>query len=174
MALLAPPSNIFVKEVDIVKQRPLIAPRELSVRAIDQLQTVLLIVWAELVVVPTQSRQPQTPGMPFCQSDHLLQRPSQGANNIDTIFVDALEQFAKEWLVVEGTLKIVLLCFFGLGDVSWWFEDPWWLSVTFDDSMNGLNPNSDTTIPEGGLVAEIVLSNMDLRDVPLGLKTFQT
>jgi hypothetical protein len=44
MALLVPPSNIFVKEVDIVKQRPLIAPRELSVRAIDQLQTVLLIV----------------------------------------------------------------------------------------------------------------------------------
>jgi hypothetical protein len=107
-----------MEEVDIVEQRPLVAPRELSVRAIDQLQTVLLIVRAKLIVVPTQNCQPQHPNMSFFQSDHLLQGPSQGANNVDTIFVNALDHLAEERLVVEGTLKVVLLCFFGLNEVS--------------------------------------------------------
>jgi hypothetical protein len=96
LALLAPTFNVLMEEVDIVEQRPLVAPRELSVRAIDQLQTVLLIVRAKLIVVPTQNCQPQHPGMSFFQSDYLLQRPSQGANNVDTIFVNALEHFTEE------------------------------------------------------------------------------
>ena len=44
--------NILVEEVDEIEQRSLVAPRELPVCAIDHLQAILLVVRAELVVVP--------------------------------------------------------------------------------------------------------------------------
>ena len=48
----------------------------------------------------------------------LLERPSQSADDVDTVFVDALEHFAQERLVVEGAFEVVLLCYLGLGWIS--------------------------------------------------------
>jgi hypothetical protein len=45
---------------------------------------------------------------------HILNSPSQGAHNVDTIFIDALEHFAEEVLVVEGAFEVVALGFDGL------------------------------------------------------------
>ena len=44
--------DILVEEVDEIEQRPLVAPRELPICAIDHLQAILLVVGAEFVVVP--------------------------------------------------------------------------------------------------------------------------
>ena len=46
-----------MEKVDVIEQRALEAPRELSVSTIDQLQTILLVVLAELVVVPGERCQ---------------------------------------------------------------------------------------------------------------------
>lgn len=48
---------VLVEEVDEIENRPLVAARELSVRTVDKLQTILLIVLAELVVIPGESCQ---------------------------------------------------------------------------------------------------------------------
>jgi hypothetical protein len=85
---------------------------------------------------------------------NLLNRPSQRAHNVDAVFVDALEHFAEEGLVVEGAFEVVALGFDGLRG---------WVSVdekhelrpdlvtlegllTWVYSMYGRNPNSETTI----------------------------
>ena len=52
LALLEP-----MEKVDVIEQRALEAPRELSVSTIDQLQTILLVVLAKLVVVPGERCQ---------------------------------------------------------------------------------------------------------------------
>jgi len=46
-----------VEEVYEIEERALVTPRELSVRTVDQLQTVLLIVLTKLIVVPGESCQ---------------------------------------------------------------------------------------------------------------------
>ena len=46
-----------MEEVDVIEQRALEASRELSISTIDQLQAILLIVLAELVVIPGQHCQ---------------------------------------------------------------------------------------------------------------------
>ena len=46
-----------MEEVDVIEQRALEASRELSVRTVDQLQTILLVVLAEFVVVPGEDCQ---------------------------------------------------------------------------------------------------------------------
>lgn len=51
---------------------------------------------------------------------NILERPSQSADNVDFVLVNALEQLAEEGLVVEGALEVVLLCYLGLGWVSRW------------------------------------------------------
>lgn len=46
-----------MEEVDVIEQRALEASRELSVRTVDQLQTILLVVLAEFVVVSGEDCQ---------------------------------------------------------------------------------------------------------------------
>lgn len=48
---------VLVEEIDVIEQRALEASRELSVRTVDQLQTILLVVLAEFVVVPGEDCQ---------------------------------------------------------------------------------------------------------------------
>jgi len=43
--------NVLMEEIHKIKNRPLIAPRKLSIRAIDQLQTILLVIRTEFVVI---------------------------------------------------------------------------------------------------------------------------
>jgi hypothetical protein len=51
-------------------------------------------------------------------ANHLLNGPRQCAYNIDAVFVDALEHFAQEVLVVEGTFEVVALGFDRLEGIS--------------------------------------------------------
>jgi hypothetical protein len=116
---------------------------------------------------------------------NLLNRPSQCAHNVDAVFVDALEHFTEEELVVEGAFEVVALGFDGLRG---------WVSVdekhelrpdlimledllTWVYSMYGKNPNSETTI--AGKKSQYIfvagLEHITPRDnIPLGLNVFQT
>ena len=50
--------------------------------------------------------------------NNLLERPSQSADDVNTVLVNTLEHLAQEGLVVEGAFEVVLLCYLGLGWVS--------------------------------------------------------
>jgi hypothetical protein len=57
--------------------------------------------------------------VPPC-GNYLLNGPRQCAYNVDAVFVDALEHFAEEVLVVEGAFEVVALGFDGLEGISGW------------------------------------------------------
>jgi hypothetical protein len=59
-ASIASALNVMMEEVHEIKQRPLVAPCELSIRAIDHLQAILLVVRTKLVVIPKNHCQPRS------------------------------------------------------------------------------------------------------------------
>ena len=84
----------LAEKVDEIEDRALVAARELSVGTIDQLQTILLVVLAELVVVPGKHCQWVQSMEKLKLCSNLLERPSQSADDIDTVFIYALEHLA--------------------------------------------------------------------------------
>ena len=86
-----------MEEIDIIEYTPLIAPGEFTIGTIDMLQTILLVIAGELIVVQ--------------------EAPSEGADNVDSVFVNALQCLAQEPLVVQGPLQVVQLSDGSLGEL---------------------------------------------------------
>lgn len=79
--------NILLEKIHIIKETPLIHPRKFSIRPIHNLQPIVLIIRPKLIVSE--------------------ERPRKRTNDVDVVFVDALQHLAEEAVVVEGSFEVV-------------------------------------------------------------------
>lgn len=81
--------NVGTKEINQVKNAPLVVPRQQTIRTVHSLQAILVLIAPKLIVVS--------------------KTPRQGPNDVDAVLMYALQRLSQEVKVVQRALQVLPL-----------------------------------------------------------------